>query len=49
MSTTLLMGRIPAAVKRDFSHGGEGPISTSVNTLALNRGQSSGTSTVTEA
>jgi hypothetical protein len=49
MSTTLLIGRIPAARSRAFSQGGDGAIVTSVNTRALNRGQSSGTSTVTDA
>ena len=32
-----------------MSHSGEGPISTSVKTRAVKRGQRSGTSTVTEA
>ena len=36
-------------ISRAFSHSGEGPIVTSVKTRAVNRGQSSGTSTVTEA
>ena len=49
MSTTLLIGRWPAAISRAFSHSGEGPIFTSVNARAVKRGQSSGTSTVTEA
>ena len=49
MSTTLLIGRWPAAISRAFSHSGEGPIVTSVNTRAVKRGQSSGTSTVTDA
>ena len=49
MSTTLLIGRWPAAISRAFSHSGEGPIVTSVKTRAVKRGQSSGTSTSTEA
>jgi hypothetical protein len=49
MSTTLLIGRWPAAARRTCSQGGEGPIVTSVKTRAVKRGQSSGTSTVTEA
>jgi hypothetical protein len=49
MSTTLLIGRIPAPIRRALSQSGEGPISTSVKTRAVKRGQSSGTSTVTEA
>src|ERR1700691_4866227 len=46
MSTTLLMGRCPAADRRAFSHGGEGPIVTSSNARAVKRGQRAGHSTV---
>ncbi len=49
MSTTLLIGRCPAAISRAFSHGGEGPIFTSSNTRAVKRGHSSGHSTITSA
>ena len=49
MSTTLLIGRCPAAVRRACSQSGEGAIVTSVKTRAVKRGQSSGTSTATEA
>ena len=49
MSTTLLIGLMPAPISRALSHSGDGPISTSVKTRAVNLGQSSGTSTVTEA
>ena len=49
MSTTLLIGRCPAAASRACSQSGEGPILTSVKTRAVKRGQSSGTSTATEA
>ena len=49
MSTTLLIGRCPAAVRRACSQSGEGATVTSVKTRAVKRGQSSGTSTVTEA
>ena len=42
MSTTLLIGRIPAAVSRAFSHSGDGPIFTSSNRRAVKRGHSSG-------
>ncbi len=49
MSTTLLIGRCPAAVNRALSQSGEGPIVTSLNTRAVKRGQRSGTSTRTEA
>ena len=49
MSTTLLMGRWPAAIRRAFSHSGEGPIVTSVKTLAVKRGHSSGASILTDA
>ena len=49
MSTTLLIGRCPAALSRACSQAGEGPIVTSVKTRAVKRGQRSGASTVTEA
>ena len=49
MSTTLLIGRIPAPISLALSQSGDGPIWTSVNTRAVKRGQSSGTWTVTEA
>ena len=49
MSTTLLIGRWPAALRRAFSHSGEGPIVTSVKTLAVKRGQISGDSICTDA
>jgi hypothetical protein len=42
MSTTLLIGRCPAAVSRACSQSGEGPIVTSVKTRAVKRGQSGG-------
>ena len=42
MSTTLLIGRIPAAVRRAFSHSGDGPIFTSSNRRAVKRGHRSG-------
>jgi hypothetical protein len=48
MSTTLLIGRWPAAASRACSQSGEGPTSTPVKTRAVKRGQSSGTSTVTD-
>ena len=38
-STTLLIGRWPAAASRACSHSGEGPIFTSVKTRAVKRGQ----------
>ena len=46
-------GALAAAVRRDrpdvfFAPGYGGPMLTSVNTRAVNRGQSSGTSTVTD-
>ena len=41
MSTTLLIGRIPAAVRRAFSHSGDGPILTSSYSRAVKRGHSS--------
>ena len=41
MSTTFEIGRWPAAISRAFSHGGLGPICTSSNTRAVNRGQRS--------
>ena len=46
MSTTLLIGRCPAAVSRAFSHSGEGAIVTSSNTRAVKRGHRSGHSTM---
>ena len=49
MSTTLLIGRCPAALSRACSQAGEGAMVTSVKARAVKRGQSSGTSTVTEA
>ena len=49
MSTTLLIGRWPAALRRAFSHSGEGPIVTSVKTRAVKRGQISGDSIRTDA
>ena len=49
MSTTLLIGRWPAVIRRAFSHSGEGPISTSSNTRTVNRGQSEKSSTDTES
>ena len=42
MSTTLLIGRWPAAIRRAFSHGGDGPIVTSSKTRAVKRGHRSG-------
>ena len=42
MSTTLLIGRMPAAVSRAFSHSGDGPIFTSSYRRAVKRGHSSG-------
>ena len=41
MSTTLLIGRMPAAVSRALSHSGEGPIVTPSYSRAVKRGQSS--------
>ena len=41
MSTTLLIGRMPAAVNRALSHSGEGPIVTPSYSRAVKRGQSS--------
>ena len=49
MSTTLLIGRIPAPISLALSQSGDGPIWTSAKTRAVNRGQSSGASTFTEA
>ncbi len=43
MSTTLLIGRCPAAIRRAFSQAGDGPIVTSSNSRAVNRGHRSGT------
>ncbi len=45
MSTTLLIGRMPAALRRAFSHAGDSAIVTSSNSRAVKRGLSSGTST----
>ena len=42
MSTTLLIGRCPAAVRRAFSHSGEGAIVTFSKTRAVKRGHRSG-------
>src|SRR3712207_3902080 len=47
MSTTLLMGRMPAAVSRAFNHSGDGPMVTSSYSRAVKRGHSSGSSTST--
>ena len=47
MSTTLLIGRWPAAIRRAFSHGGDGPIVTSSKARAVKRGHRSGASTTT--
>ncbi len=41
MSTTLLIGRCPAAIRRALSHGGDGPSRTSSNSRAVKRGHSS--------
>ncbi len=49
MSTTLLIGRCPAADRRALSQSGDGPIVTSSNTRAVNRGQRSGAWTSTVA
>ena len=49
MSTTLEIGRCPAAASRSCSQSGEGPTFTSLKTRAVKRGQRSGTSTVTLA
>src|SRR5215210_6197966 len=38
MSTTVLIGRWPAAIRRAFSHGGDGAIVTPSNTRAVKRG-----------
>ncbi len=45
MSTTLLIGRMPAADSRAFSHSGDGPMVTSSNSRAVKRGHRSGSST----
>ena len=45
MSTTLLIGRMPAADRRAFSQSGDGPIVTSSNRRAVKRGHRSGSST----
>jgi hypothetical protein len=42
MSTTLEIGRWPAAVRRCLSHSGDGPIVTSSYTRAVKRRQMSG-------
>ena len=47
MSTTLEIGRMPAASRRAASHSGEGPTVTCSNTRAVKRGHSSGHSTTT--
>ena len=47
MSTTLEIGRWPAAISRALSHSGLGPILTSSNTRAVKRGHRSGSCTVT--
>ena len=44
MSTTLSIGRIPAATSRPCSHAGEGPIRTFRRSAAANRGHASGSS-----
>ena len=49
MSTTFEIGRWPAAIRRCFSHGGEGPIFTSSNTRAVKRRQISGSAISTLA
>ena len=49
MSTTLLIGRWPAADRRAFSHAGDGPIVTSSNSRAVKRGHRSASSTTTSA
>ena len=48
MSTTLLIGRWPAAIRRAFSQAGDGPSRTSSNSRAVKRGQRSGARTSTE-
>ena len=45
MSTTLLIGLIPAAVSRAFSHSGDGPSLMSSNRRAVKRGHSSASCT----
>ena len=47
MSTTFEIGRWPAAIRRAFSHSGDGPIVTFSNTRPVKRGQRSGSCTVT--
>ena len=49
MSTTFEIGRCPAAIRRCFSHSGEGPIFTSSNTRAVKRRQISGSAISTLA
>ena len=48
MSTTFEIGRCPAAIRRAFSHGGEGPSLTSSYSRAVKRGHSSGSRTSIE-
>ncbi len=48
-STTLLIGRIPAARRLAFSQAGDGPIRTPSKARAMKRGQRSGHSTTTAA
>ena len=48
MSTTLEIGRWPAAIRRAFSHSGDGPSLTSSNRRAVKRGHSSGSRTSIE-
>ena len=45
MSTTLEIGRCPAAISRAFSHGGDSPSCTSSYSTAVKRGHSSLSST----
>ena len=47
MSTTLLIGRWPAAIRRAFSHSGDGPIFTSSKRRSVKRGHRSGSRTST--
>ena len=49
MSTTLEIGRWPAAISRCFSHRGEGPMVTSSNTRAVKRRHTSGSAISTVA
>ena len=48
MSTTLLIGRCPAAMSRALSQYGDGPSVTPSNSRAVNRGHRSGARTSTE-